>query len=99
LGVQVVSTLRLQAGVPEGTPRIIMSRMNASKSCRLTERMDLAGALLWLFGAGHVGAALVNVLSALLSRITWVDSREEPFSALTAWPATVVWPMPDMEAP
>ena len=76
-----------------------MSRMDTSKSSRLTERIDLAGTSLWLFGAGHVGAALVNVLSALLLRITWVDSREEPFSALTAWPATVVWPMPDMEAP
>jgi hypothetical protein len=90
---------RLQAGVPEGTPRIIMSRMDPSKSCRLTECIDLAGTPLWLFGAGHVGAALVNVLSAFPSRITWVHSREEQFSALTAWPATVAWPMPDMEAP
>lgn len=76
-----------------------MSRMDPSKSCRLTECIDLAGTPLWLFGAGHVGAALVNVLSALPSRITWVHSREEQFSALTAWPATVVWPMLDMEAP
>ena len=76
-----------------------MSRMDTSKSSRLTERIDPAGTSLWLFGAGHVGAALVNVLSSLLSRIAWVDSREEQFSALTAWPATVVWPMPDMEAP
>ncbi|MGH8727407.1 MAG: xanthine dehydrogenase accessory protein XdhC [Burkholderiales bacterium] len=32
-----------------------------------------------LFGAGHVGKALVNVLSGLSCRITWVDGREEQF--------------------
>ena len=31
---------------------------------------------LWLFGAGHVGRALVNVLTPLPFAITWVDSRE-----------------------
>ena len=32
-----------------------------------------------LFGAGHVGKALVSVLSQLPCRIHWVDSREEEF--------------------
>ncbi len=32
-----------------------------------------------LFGAGHVGRALVKVLSDLPCRITWIDSREEAF--------------------
>ena len=80
---------RLQEGVPEATPRIIMSRMDALKSGRLVERIDPAGAPLWLFGAGHVGAALVNVLSALPVRITWVDSREEQLSAMPVLPANV----------
>jgi xanthine dehydrogenase accessory factor len=31
---------------------------------------------LWLFGAGHVGRALVDVLAALPFAITWIDSRE-----------------------
>jgi xanthine dehydrogenase accessory factor len=31
---------------------------------------------LWLFGAGHVGRALVHVLAGLPFRITWIDSRE-----------------------
>ena len=31
---------------------------------------------LWLFGAGHVARALVNVLAELPFRITWIDSRE-----------------------
>ncbi|MBI2312645.1 MAG: xanthine dehydrogenase accessory protein XdhC [Betaproteobacteria bacterium] len=32
-----------------------------------------------LFGAGHVGGALVHVLAGLPCRITWVDSREDQF--------------------
>jgi xanthine dehydrogenase accessory factor len=32
-----------------------------------------------LFGAGHVGKALVSVLSQLPCRVTWVDNREEQF--------------------
>jgi xanthine dehydrogenase accessory factor len=32
-----------------------------------------------LFGAGHVGKALVHVLSGLPCTITWVDSREDQF--------------------
>ena len=32
-----------------------------------------------LFGAGHVGRALVSILSHLPCRIHWVDSREEEF--------------------
>lgn len=41
-----------------------------------------------IFGAGHVGAALVQVLSPLPLRITWVDSRDAVFPA--DLPATVV---------
>lgn len=34
---------------------------------------------LYLFGAGHVGAAIVRVLEGIPCRITWVDEREELF--------------------
>jgi xanthine dehydrogenase accessory factor len=34
-----------------------------------------------LFGAGHVGRALVDVLAGLPCRITWVDSRDDAFPA------------------
>jgi xanthine dehydrogenase accessory factor len=34
-----------------------------------------------LFGGGHVGKALVNVLGTLPCNITWVDSRDEIFPA------------------
>lgn len=42
-------------------------------------------AQLYLFGAGHVGAALVRVMAPLPCAITWVDEREDLFpSALPA---------------
>ena len=34
---------------------------------------------IWVFGAGHVGAALVTVLSALPCSVIWVDSRDATF--------------------
>ncbi len=44
-------------------------------------------ARLFLFGAGHVGAALVRALAELPCRVTWIDQREELFPA--ALPANV----------
>jgi xanthine dehydrogenase accessory factor len=35
---------------------------------------------LWLFGAGHVGRAIVEVLEDLPYRIRWVDSRAQEFA-------------------
>lgn len=34
-----------------------------------------------VYGAGHVGRALVNILSTLPCRITWVDARASEFPA------------------
>lgn len=42
---------------------------------------------LMLFGAGHVGAAIVNALAPLPCRVTWVDERADLFPA--AMPANV----------
>lgn len=41
----------------------------------LAERLEPA-TLLWLYGAGHVGQALVRILTELPFTITWIDSRE-----------------------
>ncbi len=35
----------------------------------------------WVFGAGHVGKAIVDVLGALPCTVTWVDSRDAQFPA------------------
>ncbi|HEX7385930.1 MAG TPA: xanthine dehydrogenase accessory protein XdhC [Castellaniella sp.] len=40
-----------------------------------------------VFGAGHVGHALVNILQTLPCRVTWVDAREELFPEIV--PANV----------
>jgi xanthine dehydrogenase accessory factor len=47
----------------------------------LYERIDTSATSLWLFGAGHVGQALVGTLAALPFDITWVDSRDGVFPA------------------
>jgi xanthine dehydrogenase accessory factor len=45
------------------------------------ERIDTAHVPLVLFGAGHVGHALVRVLGELPFDITWVDERADVFPA------------------
>ncbi|MES2536527.1 MAG: xanthine dehydrogenase accessory protein XdhC [Pseudomonadota bacterium] len=42
-----------------------------------------------LFGAGHVGAAIVRALAELPCRITWVDEREDMFPAAPPANATM----------
>lgn len=48
-------------------------------SGRLTfrERLDQRFPAVWLYGAGHVGQALVRILIELPLRVTWIDSRPE----------------------
>lgn len=54
---------------------------------------------LWVYGAGHVGRALVNILPGLGYAVTWVDTADDRFPAImpdnveklvAANPATVV---------
>ena len=45
----------------------------------LLERMAPSAFQVMLFGAGHVGQALVRVLAQLPCRIVWVDDRESQF--------------------
>lgn len=42
---------------------------------------------LYLFGAGHVGAAIVRALAELPCQVTWIDERDDQFPAQT--PANV----------
>lgn len=42
-----------------------------------------------VFGAGHVGHALVNILGTLPCRVTWVDAREELFPERVAPNVTI----------
>lgn len=45
----------------------------------LFECFSASGANIMLFGAGHVGKALIPILAGLPCNITWVDSRAEQF--------------------
>ncbi|TFW32460.1 xanthine dehydrogenase accessory protein XdhC [Massilia horti] len=47
----------------------------------LVDPVTPPGAHLMLFGAGHVGAAIVRALADLPCRVTWVDERDEQFPA------------------
>jgi xanthine dehydrogenase accessory factor len=59
------------------------------KSCRILDAIDgkrwlldpclPPGAQLFLFGAGHVGAAIVSLLGTLPCQVTWIDEREDQF--------------------
>lgn len=46
----------------------------------LRERIDAPTTPLWLYGAGHVGRAVVRALAELPFRVTWIDSRAELLS-------------------
>ncbi|RVU82848.1 xanthine dehydrogenase accessory protein XdhC [Leucothrix sargassi] len=45
----------------------------------LFEKHAPSGFHIMLFGAGHVGKALINTLADIECNITWVDSREDQF--------------------
>lgn len=54
----------------------------------LVDHVPAPRAHVMLFGAGHVGAAIVRLLADLPCRVTWVDEREDMFPA--ALPPNVV---------
>ena len=51
------------------------------------EPLRTAAHTLLLFGAGHVGRALVGILAGLPFRVRWIDSRQAEFPA--SWPDNV----------
>jgi xanthine dehydrogenase accessory factor len=56
----------------------------------LQEPLEATLPALWLYGAGHVGAALMRMLSELPLRMTWIDVRRELFpAALPGWVRTL----------
>ncbi len=42
-----------------------------------------------LFGAGHVGRAIVQALAPLPCKVLWIDERDEAFASDRPWPANV----------
>lgn len=71
-----------QEGVP--LQRQVMGELRAGPDFLLedgilTERFGLELQPVWLFGAGHVGRAVVLALAPLPFEVTWIDSRPEFF--------------------
>jgi xanthine dehydrogenase accessory factor len=62
-----------------GVVRLRFERVGAADIPALELRLAPQLSPLALFGGGHVGKALVNVLSALPFAVTWIDSRDEIF--------------------
>ncbi|WP_237157997.1 xanthine dehydrogenase accessory protein XdhC [Shewanella psychrophila] len=52
----------------------------------LFECFTAVGVNIMLFGAGHVGKALIPILAQLPCHVTWVDSREEQFPTMDTYP-------------
>lgn len=53
--------------------------VGAADALRLAPRLEDKKFPVALFGGGHVGTALVRVVSALPMDVTWIDSRDEIF--------------------
>jgi xanthine dehydrogenase accessory factor len=65
---------RLDALSPSSTP---LQFAAGSDTTTLIEPLAAVHAPLWLYGAGHVGQALIRILAELPFDVTWVDSRTE----------------------
>ena len=70
--------LRVPASAPRGEELVFLETLRQS-DFRIV-----------LFGAGHVGRALVSVLSRVSCCVTWVDSREDEFPPEVPGNTTVV---------
>ena len=64
-----------------GVMHLRFERVGAGDGPALAVRLGGDLAPVALFGGGHVGHALVQVLAPLPFRITWIDSREQVFPA------------------
>jgi xanthine dehydrogenase accessory factor len=64
-----------------GVVHLAFERVGAADAPRIAQRLQAHFAPLALFGGGHVGKALIQVLGTLPFAITWIDSRDEIFPA------------------
>jgi xanthine dehydrogenase accessory factor len=77
-------------GLPDVAGAVVTSLVRDDAGRRWLADPCLAPrAHLTLFGAGHVGAAIVRVMADLPCRITWVDEREDMFPAIVPANVTV----------
>lgn len=80
-GVNAVETLYVDRLESENLPAVASCQPGTTVAGTplLFEEWHPEAFTLHLFGAGHVGQAIVNVLSVLPCRIVWIDSRANQF--------------------
>ena len=71
-----------------GVVHLSLQRVNAQDAATLRQQLDVQRMPVALFGGGHVGHALAEVLARLPVALHWIDSREGIFPA--ALPTHVV---------
>jgi len=64
-----------------GVVHLRLERLTAADSSELRRRLDVERMSVVLFGGGHVGHALADVLARLPVALHWIDSREGIFPA------------------
>lgn len=64
-----------------GEVALRFERVGAPDIARLAQKLAADHLPVALFGAGHVGLALIDVLGRLPMQVRWIDSRDEVFPA------------------
>jgi xanthine dehydrogenase accessory factor len=80
-GYSPEADLLLRTPRASALPRVIGSAGTDTGGTSLLERLDEAMPAVWLYGAGHVGQALVRIAAELPLRLTWIDTRAGSFPA------------------
>ena len=62
-----------------GVVHLRFENLSAADAVSLPQRLRQGSTPVALFGGGHVGRAIVNVLGTLPFAVTWIDSRDEIF--------------------
>jgi xanthine dehydrogenase accessory factor len=90
----LVAPGKVRAALPEPAGRASLLRIGARQF--FVERLGRDATPLWLYGAGHVGRALVRVLTDLPFDIHWVDSRPDYLDeAVAQAPGVIPWAVED----
>ncbi len=76
--------------MPERGGEAVLLKGQDGRAGRFLEPLQRASAALVVYGAGHVGRALVRVLEGTPYRITWVDIGRERFPATAASGVTCI---------
>ena len=95
LPAEVLSAANELLAQGDAPPRVV----EPASGSWFVERLVASDFRVVVFGNGHVGRALIQVLGALPCAVTWVDAREEDFPAQVPANVTIVASdVPDAEA-